>query len=77
MKTFAPTATSCHPLDYILKSNAFHKKRFQGKMGRGRRHESIVDIPKRKTLSVPSLNRHILILGIKYNLLQKYKLWMS
>jgi hypothetical protein len=28
MKTFVPTATSCHPLDCILKNNAFHKKRF-------------------------------------------------
>jgi len=28
MKTFVPTATSCHPPDYILKNNAFHKKRF-------------------------------------------------
>jgi len=28
MKTFVSTATSCHPLDYILQNNAFHKKRF-------------------------------------------------
>jgi hypothetical protein len=66
MKTFVSTATFCHPLDYILKNNAFHKTRHsKGKWGGREGHESTVNIPKRKTFPVPSLNKHILTLGSK------------
>jgi hypothetical protein len=78
MKTFVTTATSCQPQDYILKNNTFHETRSSEKMGRGMKGtKTTVNIQKSQTLSIPSLKKYILTSDTKYNLSQKYGLWMS